>query len=91
MGRAARYARNGQRRVTAPTFRLRMAGDRHDRRQTRMMQMTGSRRPSMVAVLALTVLSVALAGCGRKGPLEPPTSRAAVPAATTVPVAAPVP
>lgn len=55
-----------------------------------MMHMTGFRRPSVVAVLALTVLSVALAGCGRKGPLEPPP-RAAAPAATTLPATTPVP
>ncbi|MCW5713182.1 MAG: lipoprotein [Bauldia sp.] len=45
--------------------------------------MTGSRRPSMVAVLALTVMAMALAGCGRKGPLEPPPSRATTDAVVT--------
>ena len=59
-----------------------------------MIQMTGSRRPAMVAVVALSVMAMALAGCGRKGPLEPPPSRATTDTVVTTgtpPAATPVP
>lgn len=60
-----------------------------------MMQTNGARRPSAVVVMALVVLSVALAGCGRKGPLEPPPSRATTDAVvtttTTPPATTPTP
>jgi len=59
-----------------------------------MMQMTGSRHRPILAVVALAVMAMALAGCGRKGPLEPPPSRATTDTVVTPgtsPVATPGP
>jgi len=56
-----------------------------------MIQMTGSGRPSIAAVVALGLIAMALAGCGRKGPLEPPPSRATTDAVVTTATTAPTP
>lgn len=59
-----------------------------------MIQMTGTRHRPILAVAALAVMAMTLAGCGRKGPLEPPPSRATTDTVVTTdapPTVTPVP
>lgn len=51
--------------------------------------MIQAHRTAMAPILALAVVAVLLAGCGRKGPLEPPPSAVARQAAPAADTAAP--
>ncbi|MCC6735241.1 MAG: lipoprotein [Bauldia sp.] len=45
--------------------------------------MIATRRSPLAAALALIIVTLALAGCGRKGPLEAPPGAAAITATTS--------
>ena len=52
-----------------------MTRSRHNRNVTRPLATRGRRRAAVTAVIALTA-ALSLAGCGRRGSLEPPSDAA---------------